>query len=380
MQNGKGNALGNHYWPFFLLLPFYFCLVFPFAFAAFAADWRAEWERTVEAAKKEMQVVVYGNRHLDLLFQEFGKKYGDIRVVTVTGRGSEMGTRVMAERRAGRYLADLYQAGSTTPHEVLYPRKALDPLRPALILPEVVDESKWWQGKHHYVDEEGRYTLIFEGSVQSGGIAYNTKLVKPDEIKSYWDLLNPKWKGRVVAFDPKLRGPVSQNLRFFYYHPDLGPEFIRRLFGEMNITLGRDDRQMIDWVAAGRFPLALFARGAETAMQQGLPVQELGAGNFKEGGFVDPLVGTVSLLNRAPHPNAAKVAINWLLSREGQVAFHKSRSNESESLREDIPKEDIAPARRRLKGVKYILTTRAEWMDMKPIYMLVDDALAKAKK
>lgn len=351
---------------------------------AVAADskpaWQIEWEKTVDAARKEGRVVIYGNRHLDLLFQEFSKRYTDIKVVTVTGRGSEMGTRVMAERRAGRYLADLYQGGSTTPHEILYPRKALDSLLPALILPEVLDESKWWGGKHHYVDPEKRYILIFEGSVQSGGIAYNTKLVNPEEFKSYWDLLKPKWRGKMVVFDPKQRGPVSQNLRFFYHHPELGPTLIRRLFSELNVTTSRDDRQMLDWLATGKFTVALFARGAETAAEQGLPVQEFGAGNFREGGFVDPLVGTVSLVNRAPHPNAAKVAINWLLSREGQIAFHKSRNHESESLREDIPKEEIAPARRRVKGVNYLLTSRAEWMDMKPIYDLIDEALAKAKK
>jgi len=85
----------------------------------------------------------------------------------------------------------------------------------------------------------------------------------------------------------------------------------------------------------------------------------------------------------APHPNAAKVFINWLLSREGQIALQKainSPTDQLESLREDISKDVINPEFRRKKGAKYIITDRPEWMNLKPVYKFINKALAEARK
>jgi iron(III) transport system substrate-binding protein len=345
-------------------------------------SWQENWEKTVAAAKSEGQLTLYGNRGYDIHFREFQKKYPDIKVTTVLGRGAEIGTKLMSERRAGKYLADLYVGGTNTLYLVLYHNKALDPIRPVLLLPEVVDESKWWRGKHHYNDTEGQFIFIFEGSVQTGRIGYNTKLVDPSQIKSYWDLLNTKWKGKIVANDPERGGESTQSLRFFYHNPELGPDFIWRLFTEMDVTISRDFRQIVDWLGAGKFSLSLFT-GVYQGAHQGLPVDEFNAGSFKEGGFVDPYVGSVGLLKQAPHPNAAKVAINWLLSREGQTSFQNALANIGnyrESLREDISKEIIPATDRRNKEHKYLFTSRAEWMDMAPILNHVRKALREAKK
>jgi ABC-type Fe3+ transport system substrate-binding protein len=93
--------------------------------------------------------------------------------------------------------------GVTSPYKLFYEQmKALEPLKPALILPEVKDESKWWQGKHHYQDPEGEYIFVYIGSPAGTRIFYNLTQVNPSEFKSYWDLLTPKWKGKIVAMDP----------------------------------------------------------------------------------------------------------------------------------------------------------------------------------
>ena len=148
--------------------------------------------------------------------------------------------------------------------------------------------------------------------------------------------------------------------------------------------VSRDDFQMLDWVAAGKFAFNFFGRGVGTGESKGLPVHEFYAGSFKEGALVAPLNGSVSLLNRAPHPNAAKVAINWLLSRAGQVAFQKATNDRggtgADSMREDIPKDDVFPPQRRGQGVEYLNTARPELMDTKPIVDLAEKALSEAKK
>jgi iron(III) transport system substrate-binding protein len=344
--------------------------------------WQENWDKTVAAAKNEGQLTVYGSRGYEIHFRDFQKKYPDIKVTTVLGRGAEIGAKLMSERRAGKYLADIYAGGTNTLYLVLYQNKALDPIRTVLLLPEVLDESKWWRGKHHYNDTEGQFIFIFEGSVQTGRIGYNTQLVDPNQVKSYWDLLNPKWKGKIVSNDPGRGGESTQSLRFFYHNPELGPDFIWRLFTEMDVTISRDSRQIVDWLGTGKFSLSLFT-GVYQGTHHGLPVDEFNASTFREGGFVDPYVGAVGLLKQAPHPNASKVAINWLLSREGQIAFQSTLAdigNYRESMREDISKEIIPLTDRRTKEHKYLFTSRADWMDMTPVLNHVTKALQEAKK
>jgi len=358
---------------------------------AFAADvsptWKTTWEKTVEAAKKEGQISVYGSDTFELFLKSaFQKKYPEIKIGFVGGRAPVVGPKLITERRAGKYLGDVMLTGPGTPYRILYKNNALDPIGPALILPEVLDESKWWQGRHHYVDAENKFIFIYEATVQDGDIAYNTQLVKPEEIKSYWDLLEPKWRGKIVAMDPKVSGAVSRGIRFFYSQKELGANFITRLFGEMDMILARDFTQMLDWLAAGKFALGIFVGSSETAkaIGHGLPIREFSPGQFKEGAAVSPFNGTVSLVNRAPHPNAAKVLINWLLSREGQTAVQQhlaAEGNIRESLREDIAKEVIPSSQRRDPKVKYLMISRSVDLDGEnEAIKLAYDALAGAKK
>lgn len=153
-------------------------------------------------------------------------------------------------------------------------------------------------------------------------------MVNPAEIQSYWDLLNPKWKGTIVSVDPFQSGPISAAQMFFYKHSELGPEFIRRLHSDTDITILRSNEQILDWLSAGKYVFGIGARNVDDAMVQGLPLSQFIPGSLKEGSSVTAYNGTLSYFNRAPHPNAAKVAANWLLSREGQTAWldynHKS--------------------------------------------------------
>ena len=168
--------------------------------AEFRPNWQVEWERTVQAAKKEGALSLYllqGDGELGAVAQLFHKKYPEINIVTTTGRGNTLAPRVMAERRADKYLVDVYIAGTTTAYEVFYRAKILNSVRAALILPEVIDESKWWLGQHQYVDPENRYILLYLGNVGEY-VSYNTKAVEAGEIRSYWDFLQPKWKGRIL--------------------------------------------------------------------------------------------------------------------------------------------------------------------------------------
>jgi iron(III) transport system substrate-binding protein len=352
-----------------------------------AEGWQDDWKRTVEAAKKEGQVAIYISPQSSISLEAgvFQKRFPEIKIVTVTGSGSAQVPRILAERRAGKHLADVTMAGSSTLSE-LYRAKALDPIRDAMILPEVADESKWWGGKHRYTDPERRYGFTFIGHPQAGGFYYNTRMVNPKEFASFWDFLNSKWKGRIAARDIRAPGPGTgtANLRVFYYNAKLGPEFIRRLFSETDLTLFRDRRQGVDWLATGKFPICIFCTRSDvgTAKLQGLPVEEFGP--MKEGMGMTSSSGNIGLLNRAPHPNAAKVFVNWFLSREGQLTlqreYTKHKVTASNSLRIDIPKDMLPPDERLEEGVEYIEVESPERMSMEPILKVYNEALRAAGK
>lgn len=365
----------------FLLMIFFLCSAERALAAQAKPAWQMEWEKTLEAAKKEGQVVVYISGY-EAILQDFEKEFPEIKVTAVTGRGNQLGPRLLAERRAEKFIADVSSTGANPNYQQYYLAKALDPIKPALILPEVSDPSNWYLKRHQYSDPDGQYVFNYVGSATYGAVNYNTKLVDAKDFKSYWDLLNPKWKGKIEARDIREAGPGAGNTRFFYYHPDLGPAFIRKLFGEMDTTLFRDFRQGPDWLATGKFAICFFC-DVDVLKQQGLPVDTFGPRVFKEGGGLVQQFGTLALVNRAPHPNAARVFINWLLSRSGQIALQRRTApaeSPADSLRIDIPKDEVPFEQRRLSDIKYLDTGKPDWMDMKQVLDVVNEALKAAGK
>jgi iron(III) transport system substrate-binding protein len=348
--------------------------------------WQVEWERTVQAAKKEGALSLYlleGDGELGAVAQTFQKKFPEIKLVTTPGRGNTLAPRVMAERRAGKYLVDVYLAGATTAYEVFYRAKILNSVRSALILPEVIDESKWWLGQHHYIDPESQYIFVYVGNVGQY-VSYHTKSVERGEIRSHWDFLQAKWKGKILSRDPKISGSQRIGLRMFYHTPELGADFIRRLYGDMDITLTQEIRQATDWLAHGKFAICFFCSEILKVKAQGLPVDEFQTAQWKESRTISAgNMGSVVMPSQPPHPNAARLFVNWLLSREGQTVFQRAANtpnNSEESLRTDVPKDLVRSEVRRVDGVKYLLVDRPEYIDMAPIYDIVEKALVQAKK
>jgi iron(III) transport system substrate-binding protein len=343
------------------------------------ASWEAEWERTVEAAKKEGKVTIYTSSSQNTLLMDSGafqKKFPEIKVIVAYGDPFH---RILTERRAGKYLADVGFTGPSSLWE-LHLARVLDPIKDAIILPEVADESKWFHGKHHYVDSERKYIFVAVGNPDSGNFYYNTNLINPKEFQSMWDFLRPEWKGKITARDIRTPGPGVVTIRFYYYVPELGTNFIRRLFSEMDVTLFRDQRQGVDWLATGKYPICIFCNNSriETAKLQGLPVEKFGF--MREGAGLSSSGGGISLLNRAPHPHAAKVFINWYLSREGQIALQSVEGGFSNSRRMDIPRDMIPPGRRLVEGVSYVEVDTWERMSLEPMLKVFNAALAEAEK
>jgi iron(III) transport system substrate-binding protein len=301
------------------------------------ANWKADWEATQKAAEKEGQLLIYGPTGSDqqkLYTDVFQQTFPKIKVNYTPGRISEIISRIMAEQRAGIRQADLVLGGTDILLGSLKDKGFLQPIRPRLILPEVLDTGAWFRHKLWFADTEETFVAMWR-AVPYTAACVNTNLVKTHELKSYWDLLNPRWKGKIVSQDLRI-GSARNQMYAIYVREDLGPKYLARLYGEMDITISRSLPQISDWLAGGKFAIALGGVDCQDLTAKGLPVAPIHLeGLAAVGAGTDP----AAFLASAPHANAAKVFLNWILTREGQNQFQKlTREN---SLRVDIPKEGI---------------------------------------
>jgi ABC-type Fe3+ transport system substrate-binding protein len=317
----------------------------------------AEWDELLKAARREgeLELILSGQvpQKLRPGMAQFEKKYG-VKVNFQTGGGSAHAERILAERRVGRYTLDVWLGGANTPLVSLVPNKALESFPELLIDPEVKDTSAWFQGKHHYSDPESRYIFTYAASPNTP-FSYNTKMVKPEEFKSFWDFLDPKWKGKIVSWSPGDQGTAPNSLSL-YLNPKVGEEWFRRWAKEMNVTIVQDARQGAEWVALGRFPIGMFGLStqAEQLSKQGFPIDSMDL-NMIEGDALVASASNLMVMNKAPHPNAAKLFVNWALSKEGQTLFIKLQES-MDSLRTDIPKDNIEERYRIRADRDYLVT------------------------
>jgi iron(III) transport system substrate-binding protein len=303
-------------------------------------SWEKQWADWLAGAKKEGKVVVAGSPDPEVrkgLLEGFRAKFG-IPLEYISGR-SDLAEKLKAERQAGLSTVDVFFSGSTTFATILYPEKMLDPLKPELILPEIVDPSKWKIGKPWFVDPEEKYILRLL-NYTTYQIYINQQHVKPEELKSAKDLLNPKWKGRIAAYDPTVAGTGSNDATIFYLQ--LGEDFVKKLYIDQNPVVSRDRRQIADWLARGSYPIAVSADTGliRRLQQEGFPVMTVthlpdAPGSLSAGN------GMVALMSQAPHPNAARLFVNWIASKEGLQIYARARLNPT--TRNDLD-ESYAPA------------------------------------
>jgi iron(III) transport system substrate-binding protein len=297
------------------------------ASSASTAD--AEWARVLEAAKREGRVVVAGHPTTEARqagTEPFERRYGIM--VQYEGLGGPQGPalveRLRQERAAGQYLWDVFIGGTTTIITALKPMGVLEPIEPALILPEVASPGNWRFGLE-YVDGD-KLGLVMT-PYASLAFTVNTPAAPPEQFRSYRDLLDPKWRGRIIAHDPRIAGSGQAAFSFFYTHRDLGPEFLRAL-ARQELTLLRDIRQELDLLGQGKHAICIGCdpTTASAMIDKGIPLTLVSPQQMVEGGYLSSGPGAVTLLNQPPHPNAARVYLNWLLSRDGQAEYAKALS------------------------------------------------------
>lgn len=324
------------------------------------ADWGKKWNQALASAKKEGTVVVAGFPDPVMrkeIIPRFTARFG-IPVEFIAGRSSEIAARVRTERNAGLYTMDVFMAGPDTTAQVLYKERMLEPLKPMFILPEVTDSSKWKNGKLWFIDPEETYVFRPFSGVRSL-LHINTSLVKPEEMRSATDLLNPRWRGKISTEDPAAVGAGANKAARFLLQ--MGEEFLNKLYRDQKPVVSRDRRQMADWLARGTQPICLNCDedNIRPLQQEGFKIQEV----FD----LAPIPATINAspwlltaAGRAPHPNAAMVFLNWIVSQEGLEIYSKGYG--APTLRRDVNEALLNSAGIPRPGAQYFDEAKWQWI------------------
>jgi len=288
-----------------------------------------EWDKLVEGARKEGKVTVSLPASAELkrqIEEQFKKRFG-IEVEVFTARGSTGVRRMADEFKAGVRHFDLHIGGSSSIISGMLDEGILDPIDPWLLLPEVRDAKQWWGG-HLWVDTTKRFIYMFQAYLPES-IWYNSDLVKPSELRSFDDFLNPKWKGKIGYLDPRTPGGGDSNWSYMWQVK--GEEYLKNLAAQ-DLYIGRDQRVLSESLAKGRVAVMIGNTyySFMPFVKAGLPVKPLPT--LKEGTFGTGGSGNLAIIKAPAHPNSTKVFVNWLLSRDGQEVFSRGLAQATRRL------------------------------------------------
>jgi iron(III) transport system substrate-binding protein len=329
-------------------------------FGAGAQEWKKEWDKVLAAAKKEGVVFVYGPPgpfQREAVVTGWEKAFPDIKIEYTAARGTQILPKVIRERESGVYNWDAGLSSTDPTVYMLPPIKALAPLREALIDPDIFADSKWHGGFNEgFVDKDKKYFYSPMGLAGMNLGHVNRDCVKKEAFSKADDFMKPEFKGKIVTFDPLRPGSGSRSL--WRLTVDKGTDWLKKMFIEQEVTISTDYRQMTEWLVSCRKPIALGIPDDPISQMQkqgiGKNIEELTGpayfgnhGNGWAGGNEN-----VGIFNNPPHPNAAKLFVNWYLSRDGQATYAKL--NKGNSRRKDVAPGDPNPANALKPDVKYV--------------------------
>ena len=313
-------------------------------------SFEAQWAQLVADAQAEGEIVISlggtDSRHIRDTLAQFQKKF-DIRVIASTGSGNANTTRILAERSRGRYTVD-YSVAGTSSTQRLIDADALVPVSPLIIEPTILNRTPehwhlspkvWWS------DVSATYSMSDQLSIQNfEDIWYSTERLTPAEaaeITSWWDLADPKWAGEIAMTGYATQGTgATARVRI---HRGVGQEFWEAV--TRNAAVGNN---VLDFSAADGCAdlvaraVVSIAVGCDVALRplaaSGLPVASITDNIIMDEGLSAEVGGTGTVLDRAPHPKAAQLFLNWWYSQDGMetdINFTRNLSP-SPKLRSDV--------------------------------------------
>ncbi len=313
-----------------------------------------EWEKVVGAAKKEGKVVVSVpasaklRKQMEKVFEE---RFDGVDLELVPGRSMKKIRRIAEEFKSGVRYFDVQMGGSPPIIIGLVWKKLVDPFGPYMVLSEVKDPKNWWAG-HAYADKGKRYAYNFV-AFMTKNLWYNANLVKPDEIGSLEDLLNPKWKGKIGFYDP--RKPGAGASMWSHLWDVKGEDYLKKLV-QQEVQFTRNRRVLGESLSKGKLAITVGVTYYSLIkfIKAGLPIKPMPT--FKGATYPAGGAGSMAIIKDPPHPNATKVFVNWFLGKEGQEVFGKAMGQPTRRLDVDttwIHKFGYVPAKDGISVEKY---------------------------
>ena len=296
---------------------------------------RERVNKLIEGAKGEGRLVIYGVTSVDQtkeVFEEFRKKYPFLSISPYRSGAGSLYNKITTEARANRNEVDVVELESGPVYLMVKNNLAdsyFSPSRKGIM--------------EEFVDKEGYWTAIYHLPV---ALTYNTKYVKKEEApRSYEDLLNPKWKGR-MSLDQTDMHLMATLLR--YWGNEKGLAYFKKL-AENQPTLRRGRTLQAQLLAAGEIQVAPWQYGFRpaTMKRQGAPVETV---------LLQPVLSVptyLMLAKNAPHPHSAALFIDWALSRDGAMRIY------AEELGKPVPRLGYKETFPELSVSKYLVVDPA---------------------
>jgi iron(III) transport system substrate-binding protein len=259
----------------------------------------------------------------------FEKRFG-IKIKPLTSELRKLVDRIRTEISVGKVVIDIFEGNDQYMLE-LHRLNALAKWKPPA--PELDRISR-----EAFVVEPAGYWWPTHVSAQ--GLVVNPNLVDPKEIKSYWDVINPKFKGKVAIRDPRSSGGGAWHMLGIQNTPGLGADYIVKLKSTVEpFILSGGSNVIRDAVIRGQFAIGFSGRGDFfDNLPKGAPLAWVVP---KEGLAWTP--SSIALINGAPNPNAAKVFITWLYEVEQmQLWSEQGRPIPHPDIKAPIPEMSLA--------------------------------------
>ena len=285
---------------------------------------RAADAALIAAAQKEGEVVWYTTQIISQLVRPvsaaFEKKYG-VKVRAARANSTEVSVKIINESRAGRPQSDVFDGTST-----VVPLK-----KEGYVLKWLPDPAKAYPAQ--YKDPEGYWVANNLYFLAPG---FNTRLVpRGSEPRTYQALLDPKWRGKMVwsASATNSGGPGLIGTVLTEMGDTAGMDYLRALAKQNIANVAGAAREALDQVIAGEYQIALqiFNHHPVISAKKGAPVDWI---------KIEPATATLSVISvhkSAPHPNAAKLLVDFIISKEGQEVF---RTADYITAHPDVPASD----------------------------------------
>jgi iron(III) transport system substrate-binding protein len=330
--------------------------------AANHAPTNPEWEQLVSRARQEGKVTIISapGDAFRRAVEQFKATYPWLDLDVRGEHIRDTLPRILREREADIYSTDvMIGAIGAGVFQDWIPRGVLDPLEPTIVLPELKDDNIWHGGfADGWMDSGQKYVFAFVKNRNTHGYV-NRDVIPERDLPapvSTAELANPRWKGKIVWDDPRELGTGVSTLTGILQLTN--EDFVRRLLRDQEVVVSRDPRQIAEWNVRGSYPIAIGVLENQLVQfrEQGLGLN-LAPLRIQGVDSAGPGYGTVALFNKAPHPNAAALFVNWLLSNEGQTVY--TRISAENSRRTDVPpgNEKVAVE----PGVKYIIPQHEEF-------------------